>query len=112
MQGIKKRTLEITDLDEIEPNTNVTIDSIRDICLKTPVYAKLSYERHGKESDFWVVGNEELGVFGVEDTAEKAKDSFGNDLYIDYLAYKELDNTQLTDKALELKRKLIRIFEE
>jgi len=110
--GNKKRTLEITDLDEIEPNTNITIDSIRDLCLRTPVEAKLSYERHGKESDFWVVGNEELGIFGVEDTAEIAKDSFENDLYIDYLAYKELEDTQLTDKALELKRKLIRIFEE
>jgi hypothetical protein len=110
--GNKKKSLEITDLDEIEPNTDIVIESIQDMILKAPVEVKLSYERHDNESDYWVVGNEELGIYGVEDTVEKAKHAFENDLHIDYLAYKELDDVQLTDKALDLKRKLIRLFED
>ena len=109
--GNKKKLLEISDLIEIEPNTEVLIESSHDITFKSPIKAKLAYERYDEKSDFWVVSSEELGIYGVEDTVEKAKKAFENELHIDYMAYKDIDDTQLTQKALELKRKLIGIFQ-
>lgn len=109
--GNKKRSLEISDLDEIEPNTNILFDSINGIKLKTKIEANLSYERYDNESDYWIVGNEELGAYGVDLTVEKAKKLFMEDLYSEYLTYKDLADQDLTGKALSLKRKLIDLFD-
>lgn len=109
--GNKKRSLEIYELDEIEPNTQIIINSIRGKEFKDPIEAQLSYEKHDEESDYWVVGNDEFGAYGVDLTVEKAKDMFKEDLYSEYVAYKDLSDDTLTDKAINLKRKLISLFE-
>lgn len=109
--GNKKRSLEIYELDEIEPNTQIIINSIRGKEFKDPIEAQLSYEKHDEESDYWVVGNDEFGAYGVDLTVEKAKDMFKEDLYSGYVAYKDLSDDTLTDKAINLKRKLISLFE-
>ena len=79
--------------------------------LKNPVKAKKSYERHDKESDFWVIGNDHLGIYSVDFTVDKAKKLFEDDLYNDYITYKEISDDRLTAKAQLLKRDLKRIFE-
>ena len=108
--GDKKR--EITYLDEIEPHEMITIDSARNMKLKTRVECKLSYERSEDDSNiYWVVGNDELGIYGVDNNVEKAKEMFETDLYEDYVAYKDIENDKLTNKAQILKRDLIKIFE-
>lgn len=109
--GNKKRSLEIYELDEIEPNTQIIINSIRGKEFKDPIEAQLSYEKHDEESDYWVVGNDEFGAYGVDLTVEKAKDMFKEDLYSEYVAYKDLSDDTLTYKAINLKRKLISLFE-
>lgn len=109
--GNKKRSLEIYELDEIEPNTRIIINSIRGKEFKHPIEAQLSYEKHDEESDYWVVGSDEFGAYGVDLTVEKAKEMFKDDLYSEYVAYKDLSNDKLTDKAVNLKRKLISLFE-
>jgi hypothetical protein len=109
--GNKRRLLEIADLDEIEPNTRVSIDSIRGMKFKAPIEAELSYERYDEESDYWVVGNDEFGAYGVDSTVDKAKEMFKEDLYSEYIAYKDLSDAKLTDKALNLKKKFISLFE-
>lgn len=112
LTGVGDRKKEITDLDEIEAYTKVTIDSAHDRRLKTPVDCKLSYEKSEDELvDYWVVGNDELGIYGVDDTVDKAKEMFETDLYEDYIAYKDLAEDKLTNKAQILKRELIKIFE-
>lgn len=109
--GNKKKSLEIFDLDEIEPNTRLSIESIHGIVFKSPLETQLSYERHDEESDYWVIGNDEFGAYGVDSTIDKAKEMFTEDLYCEYLTYKDLSDDKLTEKALNLKKKLIRLFE-
>ena len=110
--GAGDRKREITDLGEIEAHTKVTIDSAGDVKLKTPVDCDLSYDRSEDDLvDYWVVRNDKLGVYGVDDTVSKAKEMFETDLYADYIAYKDLADDQLTAKAQNLKRELIKIFE-
>lgn len=110
--GTKKRSLEISDLNEIEPNTKIFIDSIREVKLTNIIEAELSYERYDNESDYWVISNNELGAYGVDSTVDKAKEMFKEDLYSEYLAYKDLSDNDLTSKASILKRKLIDLFEK
>jgi hypothetical protein len=110
--GTKKRSLEISDLDEIEPNTKIFIDSIREIKLNSIIEAELSYERHDNESDYWVISNDELGAYGVDSTVDKAEEMFKEDLYCEYLTFKDLSDNDLTGKALVLKGKLIDLFEK
>jgi hypothetical protein len=109
--GNKKKTLEIFDLDEIEPNTRLSIESVHGIKFKSPLETQLSYERHDEESDYWVIGNDEFGAYGVDSTIDKAKEMFTEDLYCEYLNYKDLSDDKLTEKALDLKKKLISLFE-
>lgn len=109
--GTKKKLLEIVDLGDIEPDTELLIESACGIELRNPVKAKKSYERHDKESDFWVIGNNHLGIYGVDSTVEKAKKIFEDDLYNDYITYNEMSDDRLTTKAQLLKRDLKRIFE-
>lgn len=108
--GNKKRSLEVSDLDEIEPSNKICIDSIHGLKLKTEIVAELSYERYDNESDYWVVGNDDLGAYGVDLTVEKAKKMFIEDLYSEYITYKDLNEQELTAKAVSLKRKLIDLF--
>jgi hypothetical protein len=111
LTGIGNRKKEIADLDEIEPFTKVTIDSAHNIKLKVPVECKLSYERSEDDLvDYWVVSNDELGIYSVDYTVDKATKMFETDLYEDYIAYKNITDDQLTDKARTLKRELIKIF--
>lgn len=58
-----------------------------------------------------MIGNDELGAYGVDSTVEKAKKMFEEDLHSEYLTYRDLQDEKLTDKALFLKRKLIDLFE-
>ena len=112
LTGAGDRKREITDLDKIEAHTKVTIDSAGDVKLKVPVDCRLSYERSEDDLvDFWVVSNDKLGLYGVDDTVNKAKDMVETDLYDDYIAYKDLVDDQLTAKAQILKRELLKIFD-
>jgi hypothetical protein len=109
--GIGNKKKGIGDLDEIEPYTKIPIEYSHDIKLKSPVVAELSYDKSEEIPDYWVLGNDELGIYGVDDTVNKAIEMFKNDLYDDYIAYKDLSDIQLTDRALSLKKRLITIFE-
>jgi len=109
--GTKKRFLEITDLDELEIYNEILLDSIHDTKLRAPIKAKVSYERVN-DSDYAIIGNDELGVYGVDSTVNKAKEMFDEDLYSKYIAYKSMRDDKLTVKALELKIKLIDLFKE
>jgi hypothetical protein len=109
--GSKKKLLEIVDLGDIEPDTEIIIESACGARLKNPVKAKKSYERHDKESDFWVISNDHLGIYSVDSTVDKAKELFEDDLYNDYITYNEISDDRLTSKAQLLKRDLKRIFE-
>ena len=82
--GTKKRFLEITDLDELEIYNEILLDSIHDTKLKAPINAKVSYERVN-DSDYAIIGNDELGVYGVDSTVNKAKEMFDEDLYSKYI---------------------------
>jgi len=109
--GIGNKRKGIEDLDEIEPYAKITINSLEDISLKSPIVADLSYEKSEELPDYWVVGNDEFGIYGVDDTVDKAIEMFKSDLHDDYIAYKAIPNDQLSDMALSLKKKLITIFE-
>ncbi|MGV8125892.1 MAG: hypothetical protein ACP5PV_01600 [Methanothrix sp.] len=110
--GNKKKSLEIFDLDQIEPSTRLTIESINGIKLKSPLDAKISYEReHDEESDYWVISNDEFGAYGVDSNLDLAREMFKDDLYCEYINFKDITDDKLTEKAIDLKKKLIRIFE-
>ena len=108
--GNKKKSLEIFDLDELEPNTQLSIESVHGIKLKSPLEAQLSYEKD-EESDYWVIGNDEFGAYGVDFDVDKARKMFAEDLCFKYINFKDLSDDKLTEKALNLKKKLIRLFE-
>jgi len=109
--GNKKKILEVNELDDIEPKTKIDIDSIHGKAFKHPIEAQLSYEMPDEKSNYWVVGNDDLGAYGVDSTVDKAKEMFLEDLHIEYITYKDLNDDDLTEKAVELKRKLIDLFE-
>jgi len=105
------RTLEIIELDSIKESAKITIDTASDIKLHNPIEATLSYERYDEDDEFWVVSNDELGINGVDETVDKAREMFEESLYEDYLVYKDIEDDRLSDKALLLKRHLIDLFE-
>lgn len=105
------RTLEIIELDSIKENTKIVIDKVADMELQKPIEATLSYERYDEDNEFWVVSNDKLGVNGVDETVDKAREMFEESLYEDYLVYKDIEDDRLSDKALLLKRQLIDLFE-
>ncbi len=82
-----------------------------DIKLQKPVEATLSYERYDEDDEYWVVTNDKLGINGVDETVDKAREMFEESLYEDYLVYKDIGDDRLSDKALLLKRQLIDLFE-
>jgi len=105
------RTLEIIELDSIKESAKIIIDTALDIKLQTPIEATLSYERYDEDDEFWVVSNNELGINGVDETVDKAREIFEESLYEDYLVYKDIEDNRLSDKALLLKKQLIDLFE-
>jgi hypothetical protein len=90
----------------------ILIDSIREMKLNSIIEAELSHDRYENESDYWVISNDELSAYGVESTVEKAIEMFKEDLYSEYLTFKDLSDDDLTGKALVLKRKLIDLLEK
>lgn len=108
---VKKKNFKVVELTEIEPSDKIFIDLVHGARFKEPIEAKLSLDRYDEESEYWVVGNEDLGTFGVDSTVEKAKEMFKDDLYSQYITYKGLSDDKLTEKALNLKKKLIDLFE-
>lgn len=108
---VKRKRFKAVELDEIEPNDRIIIDMVHDIKLRNPLEAKLSVEKYEDQAEYWVVGNDEFGAYGVDSTVEKAKEMFVDDLYSQYLTYKDLSDDKLTEKALDLKRRLIELFE-
>lgn len=110
--GIKRKQLEIDEIDRLEPNTETQITEAGGFRLTKPLSATVSYEKYDNETDFWVVTNEELGVNGVDVKLENAKKMFSDDLYEDYKVYKGIPDEKLNEKAKELKRKLEAFFEK
>ena len=106
----KKKNFKIVELDEIEQNDHILIDSVNDMKLSEPIEAKLSLDKYNDESEYWVVGNDEFGAYGVDSTVVKAQEMFKEDLYSQYVTYKDIDDDKLSNKALDLKRKLIGLF--
>lgn len=112
LMGVGSKKKGIEDLGEIEPYTKMSIDSVHNMTLKSSINAKVSFEKSEEnKEDYWVVGNDDLGIYGVDDTVEKAIEMFKNDLYDDYIAYRDIPDNQLTNRALSLKRELTKIFE-
>lgn len=101
----------MTEIDRTKENTELVIDHIGENLLKRPIRAEISFEKYDDKDDFWVVSNEELGVVGVDDTVEKARKVFEEDLCAYYLFYKEIPNSEPTEKTLKIKERLIQIFE-
>ena len=99
------------EIDEIEETRELIIDHIGKNLLRKPIKAEVSFEKYDEEYNFWVVSNEELGVVGVDDTVEKARKVFEEDLYEYYQFYKGIPNNELTERTLRIKEKLIQIFE-
>ncbi len=99
------------EINGIEENKELIIDHIGENLLRKPIKAEVSFEKYDDKDDFWVVGNEELGVVGVDDTIEKARRVFEEDLYEYYQFYKGIPNNELTERTLRIKKKLIQIFE-
>ncbi|KYK38561.1 MAG: hypothetical protein AYK18_16980 [Theionarchaea archaeon DG-70] len=108
--GTKKKHAEIVEIDEIEEKRELIIDSVGDNPLKEPIAAEVSFEKYDDKDDFWVVGNKELGVVGVDDTVEKARTVFEEDLYEYYQFYKGIPDNELTERTMRIKKKLIQIF--
>ncbi|MGC1122353.1 MAG: hypothetical protein WBA22_14775 [Candidatus Methanofastidiosia archaeon] len=100
----------MTKIDRTEENTELIIDHIGENLLKKPIKADISFEKYDDRDDFWVVSNEELGVVGVDDTVEKARKVFEEDLCAYYLFYKKIPNNELTERTLKIKEKLIQVF--
>jgi hypothetical protein len=109
--GTKKKHAEIIEIDAIEENTGLMIDHIGDNLLKEPIRTEVSFEKYDDKDDFWVVSNEELGVVGVDDTVEKAKKVFEEDLYEFYQYYRKIPDNELTERTKKIKEKLIQVFE-
>jgi hypothetical protein len=109
--GTKKKFAEVIEIDGIEENKELVIDHIGENLLREPIKAEVSFEKYDDKDDFWVVSNEELGVVGVDDTVEKARKVFEEDLYEYYQFYKGIPNNELTERTLRIKEKLIQIFE-
>jgi hypothetical protein len=108
---VKKKNFKIVELNEIEPSNQIFIDSVDGIKFKEPLEAKLSLDKYEDKSEYWIIGNEEFGTFGVDSTVEKAKGMFIDDIYSQYITYKDLSDDKLTEKAIDLKRRLIDLFE-
>lgn len=90
---------------------DIFIDHIGENLLKPPIKAEVSFEKYDDKDDFWVVSNEEVGVVGVDDTVEKARKVFEEDLYEFYQFYRGIPDNELTERTLKIKEKLIKIFE-
>ena len=95
----------------LELEKELIIDHVGENLLKRPIRAEVSFERYDDKDDFWIVSNEELGVVGVDDTVEKARKVFEEDLYEYYLFYKRIPDNELTERTMKIKEKLIQIFE-
>jgi hypothetical protein len=109
--GTKKKFAEIVEIDAIEEHSELMIDHVGDNLLKEPIKAEVSFEKYDEKDDFWVVSNEELGAVGVDDTVEKARKEFEEDLYEFYQYYKAIPDDKLTERAKKIKEKLIQAFE-
>jgi hypothetical protein len=108
--GTKKKSAKIVEIDEIKKNNELTIDHIGNNSLKEPIKAEISYEKYDEKDDFWVVSNEELGIVGVDDTVEKARKEFEEDLYEFYQYYNTIPDNELTERTKKIKKKLIQVF--
>ena len=108
--GTKKKYAEVIEIDGIEENAELIIDHIGENLLKEPIRAEVSFEKYDDKDDFWVVSNEELGVVGVDDTVEKARKVFEEDLYEYFLFYRKVPDNELSERTLKIKEKLIKIF--
>jgi hypothetical protein len=107
----KKKHTEVVEIDGIEENRELIIDQVSGNLLKEPIKADVSFEKYDDKDDFWVVSIEELGVVGVDNTVEKARKVFEEDLYEFYKFYREISDDELTERTVNAKRKLIQIFE-
>jgi hypothetical protein len=108
--GTKKKHAEIIEIDGIEENKEIIIDHIGENLLEKPIKAEVSFEKYDDKNDFWIVSNEELGVTGVDDTVEKARKVFEEDLYEYYQFYKGIPDNELTERTQNIKENLIEIF--
>lgn len=109
--GTTKKHAEVVEIDEIEEKKELIIDRIGDNLLKEPIRAEILFEKYDDKDDFWVVSNEELGLVGVDDTVEKARKVFEEDLCEYYQFYKGIPDNELTERTQKIKERLIRIFE-
>lgn len=103
--GTKKHA-EIIEIDGIEENKEIIIDHIGENLLEKPIKAEVSFEKYDDKNDFWIVSNEELGAVGVDDTVEKARKVFEEDLYEYYQFYKGIPDNELTERTQKIKEKL------
>jgi hypothetical protein len=108
--GNRRKLMEIAELDKIIPNDKILIKSSHNRKLESPLEAQLSFENYD-DKDYWVVGNDEFGAYGVDSNVKKAKEMFEEDLHDKYTFFKALDDSQLTEKAKDLKNRLIYLFE-
>lgn len=108
---MKKNDISTVVTDAIEEHSELIIDHIGDNFLKEPIKAEVSFEKYDEKDDFWVVSNEELGVVGVDDTVEKARKEFEEDLYEFYQYYKAIPDDKLCERTKKIKEKLIQAFE-
>lgn len=106
----KKEFAEVMKIDGIEENAELIINHIGEYLLKEPIRAEVSFEKYDDKDDFWVVSNEELGVVGVDDTVEKARKVFEEDLYEYFLFYRGIPDSELSERTLKIKERLIQIF--
>jgi hypothetical protein len=106
----KKEFAEVMKIDGIEENTEIIIDHSGEYLLKESIRAEVSFEKYDDKDDFWVVSNEELGVVGVDDTVEKARKVFEENLYEYFLFYRGIPDSELSERTLKIKERLIQIF--
>lgn len=108
--GAKRKHAEIVEIDAIEEHSELMIDHVGDTFLKEPIKAEVSFEKYDEKDDFWVVSNEELGAVGVDDTVEKARKEFEEDLYEFYQYYKTIPDDELCERTKKIKEKLIQVL--
>lgn len=78
--------------------------------LVNPIEIDVYLDVDTQNESFYIATNEMLGIHGVGLSLEEAIIMFQEEIEDDYSFYKEIPDSQLTEKAIQLKRVLLSLF--
>jgi len=99
--GVKGR--KIREILDLKPLEELYIDEIGRYPLRKPMKIKVEYDF---DDELWILGNDELGLVGIGESYDEAMNSLEESLEVAIDIYLNEDEKNLSEKAIELKKKL------